>query len=720
MGLVVIFAEKPSQGKAYADAFTVKKRHKTHIELNPCNTFPKGAVITWGIGHLVELKEPKEYRKEWASWDLSSLPILPNNYEYKVSYNKRTQFNFIKKLFNDPSVTTILNCCDCDREGSNIFYSIYYMTGAKNKTIKRLWINSLEVDEVRKGFKNLHDNKKDLLLYYEAKTRQISDWLVGMNGSRLYTLLLQQKGFEDSLSIGRVQSPTVYLIYQRQKEIDNFVPKAFYEIEGSFIAQNGNYKGKTKVKSEKKEEVIQFLQRHNITGQDEGFIRSIVKKQKRAKSPKLHALSTLQAIANKKWKYSPSNVLKTAQSLYEKKLVTYPRTDTHYITTNEYSFLADNVEALQKVAGVNFPITSKKPNKRYVDNSKVQEHYAIIPTKKVPTDRNIQSLSAQERNLYFEILKTTLAMFHSDYIYEETKVTTVVNGLDFLTKGNIEISQGWKELFTDTNKRTNINKNAPSALPALHEGERVDSSIKMTEGMTTPPKPYTEGQLIHMMKTCGRVVENEEEVEILKDVEGLGTEATRSGIIETIKKHGYIEVNKNIVRVTRKGEILCQSIEGNLLSSPSMTAKWEAYLRKIGSGEGSPKHFIATIAQFINKLISEVPNQLTIEGLNSNIIASQEKTRIAHCPTCKKGTIIQWKSYYRCTEHANGCKQSFPGKLLGKNISNKNIKDLCTKGKTNVIKGMKSKNGKRFNASLKLENGKIVFEFDNNKKDRLE
>ncbi|MHC8514785.1 DNA topoisomerase [Sporosarcina sp. ITBMC105] len=357
---IAILAEKPSQAKAYADAFSVKSRHKTHIELNPCSTFPNGATITWGIGHLVELKEPKEYRKEWASWSLESLPILPAKYEYKVSYDKRVQFNFIKRLFNEPTVNTILNACDCDREGSNIFYSISYMTGAKNKTIKRLWINSLEVEEVRKGFKNLQDNKKDLLLYYEAKTRQISDWLVGMNGSRLYTLLLQQKGFNESLSIVRVQSPTVYLIYQRQKEIENFVSTPFYEIEGNFTAKNGTYKGKAKIKSDKKEEVLQLLQQHNIMEHNEGFVKSVTKKEKRTKSPKLHALSTLQAVANRRWRYSPANVLKIVQGLYEKKLVTYPRTDTQFITNNEFAYLADNVERYQQIAGISFPIVSPR------------------------------------------------------------------------------------------------------------------------------------------------------------------------------------------------------------------------------------------------------------------------------------------------------------------------------------------------------------------------
>ncbi|MBS4210239.1 type IA DNA topoisomerase [Bacillus sp. FJAT-50079] len=710
----VILAEKPSQAKAYADAFSVKARHKTHIELNPCGTFPNGAIITWGIGHLVELKEPKEYRKEWASWNLASLPIMPSRYEYKVSYDKKVQFNFIKQLFNDPSITTILNGCDCDREGSNIFYSIYYMTGAKNKTIKRLWINSLEVDEVRKGFNNLQDNRKDLQLYYEAKTRQISDWLVGMNGSRLYTLLLQQKGFNESLSIGRVQSPTVYLIYQRQKEIENFVSTPFYEIEGNFTAKNGTYKGKVKIKSDKKEEVQQLLEQHHITEQNEGMIKSVTKKEKRTKSPKLHALSTLQAVANKKWKYSPANVLKVVQGLYEKKLVTYPRTDTQFITNNEFAYLANNVERYQQIAGVSFPVASKRPNKRYVDNSKVQEHYAIVPTKSIPTEKKLQGLSIQERNLYIEILKTTLAMFHSDYIYEETKIITDVNGLEFETTGQTEISKGWKELFSDSKREAaNRKKEAIQALPMLSKGEKVLGIVKMIEGMTTPPKPYTEGQLIGMMKTCGKVVENEEEMEILKAVEGLGTEATRSGIIETIKKHGYIEVDKNIVSVTKKGEILCQSIEGNLLSSPSMTAKWEAYLRKIGNGEGSSEHFISTIAKFINKLIQEVPSQLKVGALEQNIAAIQKNSVIATCPTCKRGGIVQRKTYYGCTEHANGCKQTFPGKMLGKKLTEKNIKDLCTKGKTSVIKGMKSKAGKKFNASLKFEGDKIQFEFVN-------
>ena len=490
MSIPVILAEKPSQAKAYAEAFSIKQRSKTSIELNPCNTFPLGAIITWGIGHLVELKEPKEYKDEWGAWNLSSLPILPEKYEFKIAYGKSEQFNAVKKLFNNTD--TLINGCDQDREGSNIFYSIYHMTGARNKVIKRLWINSLEVDEVRKGFANLQDNQKDLLLYSEAKTRQIGDWLVGMNGSRLYTLLLQQKGLRESISIGRVQSPVVYLIYQRHLEIENFISKPFYEIEADFTAKNGSYKGKAKVKSEKREEVQNILNQHKITGKDNGIVKSITKKEVRTKAPKLHALSTLQATANKKWKYSPKQVLDTVQKLYDKKILSYPRTDTQYITEAEFAYLSINLESYQGIIEKPFKVSSREPSKRFVDGSKVQEHYAIIPTKTIPSSAAIQALSFEERNIYFEVLNTTLAMFHEDYIYEETKIITDVNSLDFETTGKTEINKGWKELFNIPNENKEVDKNERAqALPRLENKEIVEGVVKLKEGFTSPPKPYT-------------------------------------------------------------------------------------------------------------------------------------------------------------------------------------------------------------------------------------
>lgn len=705
----VILAEKPSQAKAYADAFSVR-RHEGYLELNPSPIFPNGAYITWGIGHLVELKEPKAYDPKWNKWSLGSLPILPERYEFQVAKGKYKQFTIVKKLIRETD--TVINACDVDREGSNIFYSIYNQTGARNQTIKRLWINSLEVDEVRKGFANLLDNRKDLLMYEEAKARQISDWLVGMNGSRLYSLLLQERGIREVFSIGRVQSPTVYLIYQRQKEIETFVSEPFFEIEATFTAEHGTYKGKAKAKEPKREIIRALLAKHEIHPKSPGVITSVKNEDKRTPPPQLHSLSTLQATANRLWKTSPANVLKIMQGLYEKKLVTYPRTDSRHITPSEFDYLSGQVGDYQRLINHPFPIASLAPKKRYVDSSKVQEHYAIIPTKKIPSQTVLNGLSSLERNLYEEVVRTTLAMFHTDYLYTETKVTTDVNGLPFFTIGKTELDKGWKALFVRSAKESE--KDEPS-LPPLRQNEPVESDIGIKEGKTMPPKPYTEGQLIAMMKTCGKLVEDKEETEILKEVEGLGTEATRSGIIETIKRHGYIDVTKNIVSITDKGRILCQAIEGNLLASPSMTAKWEAYLRKIGNGEGTQERFLGSISKFIYKLLEEVPGQIKAQPMTISLTPTTPTTAsnqdVAPCPTCKQGVIIARKEFYGCSAYKSGCKQTFPGIFLKKKLTPSQVKLLCTKGKTNVIKGFTSNNGKKFDASLSLIEGKLNLVF---------
>ena len=706
----VIVAEKPSQAKAYAEAFTVKSKHKTHIELAQSQVFPQGAIITWGVGHLVELKEPKAYDKRWNRWTLGSLPILPERYEFQIAKGKYAQFQAVKKFIMAASV--VINACDIDREGSNIFYSIYNQTGAKGKTIKRLWINSLEIDEIRKGFMNLQDNRKDLMLYDEAKSRQISDWLVGMNGSRLYTLLLKAKGYEQVFPIGRVQSPTVYLVYERQKEIEAFVSEPFFEAEALFQAANGTYKGKAKERMKTREELVAYLNKHDIRPNSPGVVTAINQKDKRIPPPQLHSLSSLQAVANKKWKMSPANVLKTMQSLYEKKLVTYPRTDTRHITTSEFAYLADQVEQYQQLIDQPFQVQSRQPHKRYVDNAKVGEHYAIIPTKSIPTTARLNRLPEHERKLYEEVLRTTLGMFHRPYIFTETKVTTNVNGLPFFTTGKTDRDLGWKALFP-TNKKEQEDK-----LPPLQQNEPVQSKIDIHEGKTTPPKPFTEGQLITLMKTCGKFVEDEDELAILKEVEGLGTEATRSSIIEAIKKHGYIQVSKNIVSITDKGRILCEAIEGSLLASPSMTAKWESYLRKIGNGHGSSDYFLGNIQKFIHTLIEQVPTKIESTTFNIQSIPSTKKkstlfSKVATCPTCQKGTIIAYEKFYGCSAYKSGCKQTFPGYLAKKKISPTQIKALCTKGETALIKGFTSKGGKKFNAKLKLSHDKVIFSFDN-------
>lgn len=703
---VVILAEKPSQAKAYSEAFEVAKKEKTHIELKPCSTFPDGAIITWGIGHLVGLKMPADYKEEWKRWDLKNLPIIPDQFEYKVSEDKQSQFNAVKKLINNAKI--VINGCDIDREGSSIFYSIFNMTGAKNKTIKRLWINSLEVDEIKKGFNSLQSNEKDLLMYSEAKTRQISDWLVGMNASQLYSLLLQRKGLNTSLSVGRVQSPLVYMIYQQQKEIKNFVSKPFFELLGHFKATNGTYAGKARVKTDTLDELIAFLLEEGLSlnTEIEGMIMALEKKEKRTKSPKLHSLSSLQAVANKRWKYSPAKVLEVMQSLYQKKLVSYPRSDSNFITENEFAYLSNNVEKYMQLINVDFT-PNKTADKRYVDGSKVLEHYAIIPTKTIPDANTLNTLNDEEKIIYDEVLRNTLAMFHDDYVYEETKIVTSVKGIEFETIGKIELKKGWKLLFTQTNDVEEDKTEGNKVLPSVSKDEKVMSILQSKEGRTTPPKPYTEGDLIKIMKSAGKTVDDEADKEILKEVEGLGTEATRSGIIETIKRNGYIVVKNNIVSVTNKGEILCESIAGTLLSSAVMTAKWESDLKKIGEGQGSQEEFLQNIKDFIVETIGDAPKKIGTEKITLAAKDQQDAQSVGKCPKCRNG-IVEKKGFYGCSNYPE-CKFTLSDNFRKKKLTKANIKDLL-EGKNTTVKGIKKADKTTYNAVVKLnEKGFIDF-----------
>lgn len=706
----VILAEKPSQAKDnYATPFEVEKKEKTHYVLKPCDTFPNGAILTWAFGHLVELKMPQEYNEKWAKWNLKNLPIIPENFnfEFKVSENSKSQFRFIEKAFNEAD--TIINSVDPDREGSNIFYNLYNMTGAKNKEIKRLWINSLSPKAVKDGFNNLLDNKKDFLLYKEASTRMYADWLVGINTSQLYTLLLQQQGLRNqTISSGRIQSPTVFMIYERQNEIDNFVSKPFYELYADFEHDNGNYQGKAKLKENDKKVVIDLLEENNLSDMrsDKSFIKSVEKEQKETNAPQLHSLSTLQIKANKKWKYNSSKILELVQSLYEKKILTYPRTDTVHITESEYNYLKDNLEKYKELLNVSFE-NNFEVDKRHVSSEKVQEHHAIIMTENVPSKTTIDNLTQEEKNIFYEIMRTTLSIFNNPYKFEETNIITNINSIEFFTKGKVEINKGWKALFEE---EKDTKKEKDNNLPQIFENDYVKAEIDVKEGHTSPPKPYTEGTIIQAMQTAGKLVDDKEDKEILNKTGGIGTVATRGDTLKTIQKIGYIVSEKNTLFVTEKGKILCEAIKGSLLSSPIMTAQWESYLVTIGEGKGSQEVFLKKIESFLNKTIDEAEKQ--VKTLKEKIEKENEQYKIATCPSCK-GAIEDKGKFYGCSGYREGCKVSFPKKWSQKNLTKTMIKSLCENKETKKLKGFISKKGNEFPAKLILdENYKLKFDFN--------
>ncbi len=720
----VCLAEKPSQAKAFSEAFERVKRHEGFYEILPCSIFPQGAKLTWGIGHLVELKEPHEYKEEWKRWDLSLLPILPDKFNYKVSKNTAKQFKIVRDLLKQAD--HVIVATDPDREGELIGDLIISQAGASHKPRKRLWINSLEVQEVRRGFQNLKDGKLFLPYAEEAQARQISDWLVGMNFSRLYTLLLQQK-FKESFpdinginmkklqfSVGRVQTPALKLIYDRQQAIKNFKSEPFYEIEATFNTTVGEYKGKIKEKFNSEQEVQDLMKKHHIgLGQSiPGNIKTVDVAVKQQKAPKLHSLSSLQSLVNRKYKYSPSKVLEVVQSLYDSplKLVTYPRTDTQYITENEFTYIKERVTQYQQVINQPFTPATLEPNKNFVNGKFVQEHYAIVPTRNIPNQETLNSLSTEQKNIYFEIIKSTLGMFHRIYQYEETTIITELNQLDFFTKGKIEKDLGWKELYRqDPESEEEKTDEDSGILPPVKQGMNCKGLVSTKKGMTQPPRRYTEGQLINVMKNCSDPELEEEEKNILKEIEGLGTEATRASIIENLKSRNYIEVKKNIVSITPKGIILCQAVEGTLLSKPEMTAKWELFLKQIGEGKKSKDTFIQNTILFVRKLIDEATKDVKQLDVQQQVKEINSVDFIAQCPSCKKGGIVDRKTFYGCTEFKNGCKQTFQKEILGKKITKAQIKNLCEKGKTGIIKGFKGK--KEFDAHLVLKNEKIEFEF---------
>lgn len=689
----VIFAEKPSQARQYAEALGIKKKHKDYIELEDSKYINK-AVITWGYGHLVELKLPKEYDKPIDNWQLSNLPYRPDPIEFKVSKDSSSHFKIVKSLFQ--KADTIINGADIDREGSNIFYTTLRMTGARNKTIKRLWINSLVESEIQKGFLNLRDNKKDILMFKEASSRAISDYLIGMNLSPLYSKLFQEKGIREVFSIGRVQTPTLYMIYERHLAINNFKTEKFYEIIGNFNINEEAYKGKVKFKTKDKNEALNLLEKNNINRDiTKGTIKEVNTNQKRKLSPKLHSLSTLQTKMDKLYKYSPEKTKKIAQELYEKKLLSYPRTDSNFITDNEFDYLSSLLDELKSIYNISFENKYLEARKRYVDNNAVQEHYSIIPTEKIPSKTEIDKLNSDTYNVLKEVVSTTLSMFAPDYVYEEKEIITSVNGLDFYSKGYTDLSLGWQALFNK--KETDKNK-----LPNINENDEVQADIEIKEGNTEPPKLYTEGQLINLMKTCGKYVEDKDDSDILNDIKGLGTEATRDNIISTLKDKQYIQIKKNKVYITDKGILLCKAVNDSLLSSPALTAEWEKRLVEIGKGNASSSEFIEITMKFISKELSLFESKKNNVELNDNIEQFNKDSIICKCINCEKGNILEQGKIYKC----NNCNQVFFKKYFDNNIPKKELMNLIKHGITkNKIK-LKKKNGGTYQGYLKLSDNK--------------
>ncbi|MFH4442562.1 type IA DNA topoisomerase [Lactobacillus helveticus] len=708
----VILAEKPSQARSYVEAFQRSTKKQGYYIIND-SLLPPDTVITFGFGHLVELAAPEAYDAKYKHWSLSNLPIFPAHYQFIVPTDKKAQFKIVKEWLS--KADTIVVATDSDREGENIAWSIMNQAkiNLKQKTIKRLWINSLEKDAIRSGFKALKDGWAFYPKYQEAQTRQISDWLIGMNGSPLYTLLLRQNGVRGVYSIGRVQTPTLYMVYQRDQAIKNFKPEPYFELNAEILANQQKFNAKLDPYQRFKDEagLMTFMQaKHVQKGSQDGLIKDVQKQGKKSASPRLFSLSALQTMINRRYHASAADVLKAVQALYEAKYLSYPRTDSQYITDQEFTYLRQNLARYQKLVSKEIALPQIEPQSRYVNGKKVQEHHAIIMTKTVPSQEQLAKLSKLEQQVYDLVLRTTLAMFADPYEYEETTIITQVGDANFKATGKVPTKQGWQALFDDHK----ADQQEAATLPIVHQGDQVQANLQTPQKETTPPVPFTEGTLITAMKTAGKTLDDKEAQAILKDVQGIGTSATRANVLEILKKRGYLVTEKNKLHVSEAGITLCKAVELEpLLTSPEMTAKWEQALQQISTEERTPDNFLNQIKKFVAKLIADVPTQLTGSAAIKQQIDHQQQAQKAAEVFLEtpQATVLNKQKFY-IVKPKQGEDFTLPKKWSSKTLGKTAIKALVTKGETSKLKGFKSKKGKSFDAKLKLDGHKLSFDFD--------
>lgn len=701
----LIIAEKPDQARTLASVFKNKKG-QGYIEILPTDLFPNGAFITWAIGHLCELVPPEKYNPEWKKWTLSTLPMIPSQFQYQVTKDKAKQFTIIKKLVQDSRVTEIIHAGDAGREGELIIRNILRLTKAR-QPMKRLWISSLTPKAIQDGFRHLLNESDTKNLYFEAYTRACSDWIVGMNASRLYSILLKEKGFSDVFSVGRVQTPTLALIVKRELEIEQFISEPFWEVVAEFLMNGKKYKGKWELDGDSRIKTAEMA--NNIAKFCQGkaaAIQDIKREKKEFQPPMLYNLSALQAEANRLFKFPPKKTLDVLQGLYQKGIVSYPRSDSRYVTPGEADMFPDILQKIAHLANYAeffpLPVASIRSNKRYVNEKKVTDHYAIIPTEQV---KDPSKLSADEQKIYDLIIRSLLAAHYEKAIYEYTTVTTLVDGrATFLSKGKVQVAEGWRKVIP-----TNEKEKDPE-LPLLEEGETgTVKKVEVKESKTQPPKRYTEGQLITLMKTAGKHIEDKELEKVLSQTEGLGTEATRAGIITMLKSRKYIEIKRNLVYATAKAKILITAIGEELLASPEMTAKWEQRLKEISEGKANAKQFIELTNKMITHLVTETTKQAAEWTFDSDIAEDfvpreykKGKTAPKKLGSCKfcDGQVVDKGSFYGCTNYQkNKCNFTISKKILGKSITQAQVKKLLTDGVTDEINGFKSKE-KEFSAKL--------------------
>lgn len=635
--MIVCVAEKPSVGRDIARVLGANTQHDGFMEGN-------GYCVTWTFGHLCALLDPHEYNEQWKGWNLSSLPMVPLRFGIKVSEDKgvQKQFNTIKNLI--ARADEVINCGDAGQEGELIQRWVYQKAGCK-VPVKRLWISSLTEEAIREGFQKLKDQSEYQRLYEAGMMRAIGDWLLGMNATRAYTLRFAKGVGKDRqvLSIGRVQTPTLALIVKRQHEIENFVPRTYWELKT--IYRDTTFSAQLPVEEddyaitllEKGQALVDSIKDLPLE------ITSVEKKKGVEYAPRLFDLTSLQVECNKKFGLSADDTLKIIQSLYEKHVTTYPRVDTTYLSDDIYPKVPATLQGIKDYFPQVTPLLllqadgkkgagSLPKSKKVFDNKKVTDHHAIIPTGQRP-----DNLSELERKVYNLVALRFIAAFYPDCEVSNTTVLAKAGDVDFKVTGRQILKMGWREVFAKEKQEDEAQEEQKS-LPAFVKGESGPHEPQLQEKTTTPPKYYTEATLLRAMETAGKTVEDEELRDAMKE-NGIGRPSTRAAIIEKLFQRKYIVREKKNIHATPLGINLIQTIISPLLKSAELTGLWEKKLREIERGTFTAQQFLDELKQMTSEVVRDVK-------------ADKAGMR---CPVCGKGTIIRGKTRYGCSRWCEGC-----------------------------------------------------------------
>ncbi len=684
----VCIAEKPSVARDIAQLLGADQRRDGYYEGN-------GYQVTWTFGHFCTLKEPHDYSEHWKYWSLADLPILPASFGIKLIDNTgvQKQFSIIEQLVQQ--CEEVINCGDAGQEGELIQRWVL-LKARCTAPVKRLWISSLTDESIRNGFAALRDSAQFDNLYAAGSARAIGDWLLGMNATRLFT-----KKFaigKTVLSIGRVQTPTLAMIVQRQKEINAFVQEDYWELktiyrDTEFAATIDRLKN-----LEKANRGLAYLQEHPFE------IVSFERKEGKEGNPRLFDLTALQVEANKRYAYSADDTLKYIQSLYEKKMVTYPRVDTTYLSEDLHPKIAGILQDLTPYKALTAPLLQQPiPKLKTVfDDKKVTDHHAIIPTGVYPS-----GLSQEEKRIYDLVARRFIAAFYPECRIANTTVLGKVGQVPFKATGKQILEPGWKEVYANDTTQKKEGEEEEKILPVFEAGESGPHTPRVHQGRTSPPKPFTEATLLRAMETAGKQVDDEEMRELLKD-NGIGRPSTRANIIETLFRRKYIEKRKKNIYATQTGIDLIDTIQSELLKSPELTGQWERKLRLIEKGEYAMDTFKEELTQMVTDLVTEVKTAgYKVISIAPEAPPEPEKPAKApkakpapaptditalSCPKCKSHLLKKGNTAYGCANY-QACGFKLPFEVFGKKLTDKQVVDLIAKGKTSKIKGLELPGG---------------------------